>query len=230
MTRPLTNSVTESDEQSFLRGADDLLVDFDRAVGIFNEFVTACRALYDIGPAVTVFGSARFGEDHVYYAQAREVGRLLAERGYAVITGGGPGIMEAANRGCKDAGGLSVGCNIELPQEQGPNAYLDRSLHFRHFFVRKVMLVKYSCAFVILPGGFGTLDEAFEVATLVQTGKIKNFPLAVLGTEYWALLRRLLTETFVRAGTISESDLGAAHTDSPLEAVDHIDAVVKGAS
>ena len=139
-------------EEEFLRGSDDLLVDFDRAVKIFNEYVSGCRGLYEIGPAVTVFGSARFKEDHRYYQMARELGRELAEKGFAVITGGGPGIMEAANRGAKEAGGISVGCNIELPMEQALNPYVDVSIDFDYFFVRKVMLVKYSSGFVFMPG------------------------------------------------------------------------------
>ncbi|MGB5551968.1 MAG: TIGR00730 family Rossman fold protein, partial [Thermoanaerobaculia bacterium] len=144
-------------EAELLRGSDDLLADFDRGVTVFNEFVTGCRNLYDIGTAVTVFGSARFDENHRYYELARQTGRDLAEAGYTVLTGGGPGIMEAANRGAQEGGGLSVGCNIALPHEQAPNRYLDRCLEFDHFFVRKVMLVKYSSAFVFMPGGFGTL-------------------------------------------------------------------------
>ena len=168
-------------EEEFLRGADDLLVDFDRAVKVFNEFVTGCRGLYELGPAVTVFGSARFKEDHRYYQMARELGRDLAEKGFAVITGGGPGIMEAANRGAKEAGGVSVGCNIELPMEQSINPYVDITIDFDYFFVRKVMLVKYSSGFVFMPGGIGTLDEMFETLTLVQTRKCKHFPVLPWG-------------------------------------------------
>jgi uncharacterized protein (TIGR00730 family) len=148
-------------------------VELIRVLRIMVEFVRGFRALHFVGPCVTVFGSARFKEDHPYYALGREVGRELARAGFTVMTGGGPGIMEAANRGAKEVGGRSVGCNIELPAEQKPNQYLDRFITFHHFFVRKVMLVKYSYAFVALPGGFGTLDEIFETATLVQTGKIR---------------------------------------------------------
>src|SRR5262245_21448532 len=157
----------------FLQGPQARRSELFRAIRIFIEFIRGFRALHFVGPCVTVFGSARFKEDHPYYALGREVGRALARAGFTVMTGGGPGIMEAANRGAKDVGGRSVGCNIELPEEQRPNPYLDRWITFRHFFVRKVMLVKYSYAFVALPGGFGTLDEIFETATLVQTGKIK---------------------------------------------------------
>jgi uncharacterized protein (TIGR00730 family) len=209
-------------ERAFLHGADDLLVDFDRAFKVFHEFVGGCRALHDLGPAVTVFGSARFAEDHRYYRLAREVGRELADAGFAVITGGGPGIMEAANRGAKDRGGVSVGCNIELPHEQRPNPYLDRSIDFDYFFVRKVMLVKYSLAFVVLPGGYGTLDELFETATLVQTRKIDNFPIVILGTEFWEGLRRFARDTMLAIGTIDEQDLHAFATDSASDAVRHI--------
>jgi uncharacterized protein (TIGR00730 family) len=168
---------------------------------------------------VTVFGSARFAEDHRYYELAREVGRHLAAAGFTVMTGGGPGVMEAANRGAREAGGLSIGCNIELPHEQKPNPYLDRWIDFRYFFVRKLMLVKYSYAFVILPGGYGTLDEIFETATLIQTGKIKNFPLILMGSEYWSDLLRFLRERAATLGTISVADLDRLQvTDSPAEA------------
>ena len=160
------------------------------------------RKLHFVGPCVTVFGSARFTADHAYYVLAREVGQRLARAGFTVMTGGGPGIMEAANRGAKEAGGYSVGCNIELPQEQKPNPYLDRWITFRHFFVRKLMLVKYSYAFIALPGGFGTLDEIFETATLIQTDKIKDFPLVLVGKEYWRPLLDFLRDRLVEAKTI----------------------------
>jgi len=154
-----------------------------------------------------VFGSARFPEDHAYYALARDLGGALARAGYAVLTGGGPGIMEAANRGAKEAGGLSLGCNIRLPHEQKPNAYLDKFIEFEHFFVRKVMLVKYSSAFVVLPGGFGTLDETFEVATLVQTGKLERFPIVAMGGEFWEHFGTFARASMLAAGTISPEDL-----------------------
>ena len=145
-------------------------------------------AFHFLGPCVTVFGSARFGESGQDYALAREVGKRLARAGLTVMTGGGPGLMEAANRGAKNVGGFSVGCNIELSKEQQPNPYLDRWITFRHFFVRKLMLVKYSYAFIAMPGGFGTLDEFFEAATLVQTEKIKHFPLVLIGRSFWAAI------------------------------------------
>ena len=191
-----------------------------------NEFVAGCRALHDIGPAVTVFGSARFGEDHRYYQLARDLGRELAASGYAVVTGGGPGIMEAANRGAREGGGLSVGCNIVLPQEQKPNPYLDRMVEFDYFFVRKVMLVKYSCAFVAMPGGYGTLDEIFETVTLVQTEKIAGFPIVAMGTEYWEPLLDFVRGTMHAQGTAQPGEVDAVALDSPLAVVEHIRSVV----
>jgi uncharacterized protein (TIGR00730 family) len=197
-----------------------------RAVRIFCEFMRGFRALHFIGPCVTVFGSARFKADHPYYELGRELGARLARVGFAVMTGGGPGLMEAVNRGAKEVGGRSIGCNIELPREQQPNAYLDRWVTFRHFFVRKVMLVKYSYAFIALPGGFGTLDEMFEVATLVQTGKVKEYPIVLMGRDYWRPLTDFVRNRLLVEGTI---DPGDGHlltvTDSPAEAVEWITAV-----
>ena len=216
-------------DEALLRGSDDLLVDFDRGFRMFQEFVTGCRALYDIGPAVSVFGSARFDESHRYYRLARDLGRELAQRGYAVITGGGPGIMEAANRGARDGGGLSVGCTIILPHEQEPNPYLDRMVDFDYFFVRKVMLVKYSSGFVLMPGGFGTLDEIFETVTLVQTGKIRHFPIVAMGRDYWQRMLDFISETMFREGAAAEGEVGGfLVTDSVTEAVDHIERVLRG--
>lgn len=214
-------------EEAWLRGPDDLLLDFDRAFRIFQEFVRGCRALYDLGPAVTVFGSARFAEEHRYYGLARAVGHAFAEAGYAVITGGGPGVMEGANRGAQEAGGLSVGCNIVLPHEQRPNPYLDRILTFDHFFVRKVMLVKYSSAFVILPGGLGTMDELFEAATLIQTAKIEHFPLVAMGVDYWAPILSAFGGQALHAGTVGEGELAVFSTDSAEEALAHVRAVAR---
>jgi uncharacterized protein (TIGR00730 family) len=191
-----------------------------RLLRIGAELLRGFRTLHFLGPCVTVFGSARFPADHRYYRLARELGRQLAAAGVTVMTGGGPGIMEAANRGAQEGGGRSVGCNIELPFEQEPNPYLDLFLEFRYFFVRKLMLVKYSTAFVIFPGGFGTLDEVFETATLVQTGKIERFPLILMGTEFWAPLIAFLEHTMVAEGTISPHDFGLLHlTDDPADAV-----------
>jgi hypothetical protein len=175
-------------------------------LGAFRDFVTGFRGLHFVGPCVTVFGSARVAETHPFYALARAMGAGLTRLGFTVMTGGGPGIMEAANRGAREAGGTSLGCNIRLPKEQQPNPYLDRFIEFEHFFIRKVMLVKFSSAFVVMPGGFGTLDEAFEVITLMQTGKLGNFPLVGMGGEFWTHLRRFGRETMVAEGVIDAEE------------------------
>ena len=176
-----------------------------------------------MGPCITVFGSARFSETHRYYALTRELGRAIAQAEFTVMTGGGPGVMEAANRGAKDSGGVSIGCNIILPKEQTHNPYLDKWIEFRYFFVRKMMLVKYSYGFVAGPGGFGTLDELFEVATLIQTGKIKNFPVVLLGADYWSPLLLFLKESLLGNQAIAQGDLDSLLlTDSPAEAVSFI--------
>lgn len=182
----------DADELKLLEGPRSRTGEFFRLIRIMREFVRGFRKLHFIGPCVSVFGSARFPEGHPYYELGRRVGAAVTRMEFCVLTGGGPGVMEAANRGCKEAGGYSVGCNIVLPREQQPNPYLDRYVNFRYFFVRKVMLVKYSEAFVILPGGFGTMDEAFEAATLIQTGKIYDFPLVFMGVEYWTPLFEFL--------------------------------------
>ena len=193
-------------EKSFLSGRRHRAADLESAVRFFLEFLRAFESFDFDRPCVTVFGSARFAETHRYYQLAREIGAGLARAGFAVMTGGGPGIMEAANRGAREVGGRSVGCNIELPQEQQPNPYLDRWITFRHFYVRKVMLVKYSYAFVAMPGGFGTLDEIFELAVLIQTGKIRDFPLVLMGQEYWQPLVEFMETRLVREGTIDPAD------------------------
>ena len=204
----------------FLEGPQPRRAELRLALGIFTEFIRGFRALHFVGPCVTVFGSARFKEDHPYYATAREIGHGLAGLGFTVVTGGGPCIMEAANRGAREARGRSIGCNIELPVEQTPNAYLDRWITFRHFFVRKVMLVKYSYAFVALPGGLGTLDEIFETATLVQTGKIQDFPLVLVGRDFWRPLTDFLHGPLERTGLIDPNDADRILvTDSAAEAV-----------
>ena len=210
-----------------LSGPDTLEVDIERGEKVFGEYITGCRELHDIGPAVTVFGSARFDEDHRYYKLAREVGRELAGSGYAVITGGGPGVMEAANRGAQEAGGLSIGCNIILPHEQQPNPYLDRCVEFDYFFVRKVMLLKYSVGFVFMPGGFGTMDEVFETATLIQTGKMSEFPMVAMGTDYWAELIDFIQKAMLTEGTIRADEVEVHQTDSPANAVGYISKMVK---
>ena len=218
-----TNDLNRPDpqeEKHFLRGSRDNPRELATAGRVFLEFVRGFENLGGLGGCVTVFGSARFNEDHPYYQLARDLGRALAERGLAVMTGGGPGIMEAANRGARDGGGVSIGCNIELPREQKPNAYLDRFVEFEYFFVRKVMLVKYSHAFVVMPGGFGTLDEVFETATLIQTGKIERFPIVAMGKEFWEPLQDFVTGSMLREETIAESDRKFfTLTDSVEEAV-----------
>jgi hypothetical protein len=207
-------------ERKFLQGRQNRAEELESAVRYFLEFLQGFESLHVTGPAVTVFGSARFPEGHRYYRLAREVGRGLAAAGYAVITGGGPGLMEAANRGAKEAGGLSVGCNITLRREQAPNAYLDDFVQFDHFFVRKVMLVKYSTAFVVLPGGFGTLDEVFETLTLIQTHTIERFPVILMGSEFWARMVAFFQESLLAEGTIDPEDLRLlCITDSPQEAI-----------
>jgi uncharacterized protein (TIGR00730 family) len=209
-----------AEEEVFLEGPRARSSELVRAMRIFIEFIKGFRQLHFLGPCVTVFGSARFDERHRYYALAREMGRRLATAGFTVMTGGGPGIMEAANRGARDVGGLSVGCNIRLPQEQQPNPYLDKWVEFHYFFVRKVMLVKYSYAFVVMPGGFGTLDEIFETLTLVQTGKIKDFPIVLMGVDYWQPLMDFLRERLVTEGTVAADDPDRVLlTDSPDEAL-----------
>jgi uncharacterized protein (TIGR00730 family) len=207
----------------FLQGPQPRGVELVRAWRVFWELIRGFRALHFVGPCVTVFGSARFTEDQLHYQRARDVGRLLARAGFTVMTGGGPGIMEAANRGAKEAGGYSVGCNIELAHEQKPNRFLDRWVTFRHFSVRKMMLVKYSYAFIALPGGFGTLDEIFETATLIQTGKIQDFPLVLMGREYWRPLLDFFRERLLAERTIDPGDADRILvTDSPAEAVDAV--------
>jgi len=210
-------------ERRFLRGRRDNAEELATAGRVFLEFVRGFEALGPVGPCVTVFGSARFPEGHPYYEMARALGRRLAEEGYAVLTGGGPGIMEAANRGANEGGGLSLGCNIQLPQEQAPNPYLDRFVEFEYFFVRKVMLVKYSQAFVVMPGGLGTLDEVFETATLMQTRKIESFPIVAMGTDFWRHMGTFIQEALLAEKTIDEADRNLFYlTDSIDEAVELI--------
>ena len=201
----------EGAEKLFLSGGRHREADLASAVGFFLEFLRAFESFAATQPCVTVFGSSRFAEGHPYYRLAREIGAALAKAGYAVMTGGGPGIMEAANRGAKESGGLSLGCNIRLPQEQVPNQYLDRFIQFEHFFARKVMLVKYSCAFVVMPGGFGTLDEAMEIATLMQTNKLNHFPLIAVGGEFWDHFDTFVREAMVKQGTISAEETRVIH-------------------
>ncbi len=216
-------ATTAQDERVFLSGPRARGSDLWSAIKIALEFVRGFRTLHFVGPCATVFGSARFGEDHLYYELAREVGRRLAQEGFTVMTGGGPGVMEAANRGAKEAGGRSVGANIQLPHEQRPNRYLDVWITFQHFFVRKVMLLKYSYAFIAMPGGFGTLDEIFETTVLMQTGKIKNFPVVLMGVEFWTPMFEYFRERLLREHTIDVRDIDHLMlTDSVDEAMAHI--------
>lgn len=206
-------------ERRFLEGPDTRLHELFRATKIFFEYIRGFRKLHFVGPCVTVFGSARFLEGTWAYDTAREMGRRIAKLGLTTMTGGGPGVMEAANRGAREGGGRSVGCNIELPEEQEPNPYLDTFVEMRYFFIRKVMLVKYSHAFVVLPGGFGTLDELFECATLIQTGKVKNFPMIVMGKDYWKPLEAFVKDSLLARGAIGPRDLDMiTFTDSCDEA------------
>ncbi|HTF35583.1 MAG TPA: TIGR00730 family Rossman fold protein [Myxococcota bacterium] len=215
---PLQSASGTTEEAPFLEGPRSRGFELVRALRIFAELIRGFRTLHFVGPCVTVFGSARFGEGHPAYALGRAVGRELARVGFTVMTGGGPGVMEAACRGAKDVGGRAVGCNIELPHEQVPNPWLDRHVTFRYFFVRKLMLVKYAYAFIVLPGGFGTLDELFEIATLVQTGKVKDFPIVLMGSEYWAPLVEQL-RAMVGAGALSDQELShVTLVDSPEKA------------
>lgn len=207
-------------EADFLAGKRGRYGDVEGAVRIFLEILRGFEFMQVDRPCVTIFGSARFREGHKYYEQAREMGRALGEAGFCVMTGGGPGIMEAANRGCKEAGGLSIGANIHLPNEQRPNPYIDRFMEFEHFFVRKVIMVKYSSAFVVCPGGFGTLDEIFETLVLMQTDKIDDFPVVALGADFWGPMIDFFQSRMVAEGTITPADIDLIRiTDSIDEAM-----------
>jgi hypothetical protein len=200
----------DTEDQKLLRGGPAIRfqdTDTWRTLRIMGEFVEGFDALADIGPAVSIFGSARIGRRNRYYGAARRLAAALAKQGFAIITGGGPGIMEAANRGAQEGGGLSIGCNIELPFEQGLNEYVDLGMEFRYFFVRKVMFVKYAEGFVIFPGGFGTLDELFESLTLIQTGKVEHFPVVLYGKEYWEGMMQWIREKPLFEEKISPEDL-----------------------
>lgn len=216
-------------EAKFLAGRHGFFTEMGRLHRMLLEFLRGYLGLKDLGPAVTVFGSARFGESSPYYDMARKVSAGLAREGYAVITGGGPGIMEAASRGAKEAGGRTLGCNITLPHEQYPNPYLDHVVTFSYFFVRKVMLVKYSYAFVILPGGMGTLDEMSEALTLIQTGKLYDFPVVLMGKDYWKGLFDWIEGTLIARGAVSKDDLAFVRlTDDPEEALAMIRETAQG--
>jgi uncharacterized protein (TIGR00730 family) len=218
-----------SDEQYFLKGPHSRKSEGKFLMKIVFEFIRGFRAFHFLGPCVTVFGSARYKEGHPFYDLGREVGKRISLMGFTVMTGGGPGIMEAVNRGAKDVGGKSVGCNIVLPREQVPNPYLDKQVNINYFFVRKVLLSKYSYSFVVLPGGFGTLDEFFEALTLIQTNSMKHFPVVLFGKEYHQHLYDHIKK-LVSLGTIDETDLSLfLLTDDIDEAMNHIEAnVIKG--
>lgn len=219
--------IIPSKEHVYLDGPKPRVYELSFAWKVFTQFIKAFRCLHFVGPCVTVFGSARFREDHPYYQKAREFGRRIAETGFTTMTGGGPGIMEAANRGAFENNGRSVGCNIRLPFEQKANPYLHKSITFEYFFVRKVILVKYSYAFIIMPGGFGTLDEFFETLTLVQTKTITQFPIVLYGKEYHRDLWDYL-EYMAQQGTIAREDLNLVLlTDSVEEAMHHIQTYIQ---
>ena len=204
----------------FLEGPRSRWKEFKGVVSIAREFILGFRKLHFVGPCVTFFGSARFQEDHPYYEAARDLARRVGRVGFTIMTGGGPGIMEAANRGARDVGARSIGCNIVLPHEQEANPYLDVSLTFDRFFVRKVLLLKYSVAFVVMPGGAGTMDELFETITLIQTGKVKDFPILLYGRAYWGPMLEQI-ERMVEAGTIGRKELEFVFVaDSVEEATD----------
>lgn len=219
---------TEDEElfERWKRGADPtafLHTDPWRVFRIMSEFVTGFDTLAEVAPAVTIFGSARTAEDHPMYEAAQNMAKDLVQRGFSIVTGGGPGIMEAGNRGAVEGGGVSVGCNIELPFEQGTNEYVEISLDFRYFFVRKTMFLKYAEAFVIFPGGFGTLDELFEILTLIQTGKVHDFPVVLFQSEYWSGLIEWIRSTMLERGNISPEDIDLVMiTDSVDDACEYI--------
>jgi uncharacterized protein (TIGR00730 family) len=217
LTRP-----PECADEIFLEGPRSRFAEFFTLLRVMRDFLRGFRTLHFVGPCVTVFGSARIQRNDPHYELAMKMGAAIARLGFTVMTGGGPGIMEAANRGAKEAGGRSVGCTIELPSEQPANAYLDRCVRLHYFFVRKTLLVKYSYAFVVMPGGAGTLDELFEALTLIQTAKIKNFPVVIMGTDYWKELIDFMNKMAQRR-MIADADLNLIYaTDSVEEAIEHI--------
>jgi uncharacterized protein (TIGR00730 family) len=209
-------------EEYFLEGPKGRKFEIFFVIKVAIEFIRGFRALKSVGPCITIFGSARFKEDHKYYELARQVAGEIANLGFTVMTGGGPGIMEAANRGAMDVGGKSVGCNIVLPFEQSHNPYMEKFVNIKYFFVRKVLLLKYSYGFIVMPGGAGTIDELYETITLIQTGKIKAFPVVIMGKDYYKLMIDML-QMMVQEKTISIGDLDLFKvTDSVEEAVEHI--------
>jgi uncharacterized protein (TIGR00730 family) len=225
-----TKASGSTEDAALLQRRDASFIDDDpwRVLRIQSEFVEGFDALAAIPPAVSVFGSARISRDDPLYEQARAVGHQLAEAGLAVITGGGPGVMEAANRGCREGGGLSIGCNIELPFEQDMNEYVDLGIDFRYFFVRKTMFVKYAEGFVVFPGGYGTMDELFEALTLIQTGKVHHFPVALFDSAYWAGLIGWLEDPVLAQGKISPKDVELFKVcDEAAEVVEHVTSVLR---
>jgi uncharacterized protein (TIGR00730 family) len=214
-------------ESVYLEGPKSRGYELAFAIRVFWQFIKGFRTLHFVGPCITVFGSARYKEENIYYRVARNFGKKIAEAGFTTMTGGGPGIMEAANRGAFESGGMSVGCNIRLPFEQKENPYLTRSVTFEHFFVRKVLLVKYSYAFIIMPGGFGTMDEFFEILTLVQTKTVTNFPIVLFGKEFHQPLMNMIS-WMAEQGTISKEDLSLVLlTDDEEDAMNHINFYVE---
>jgi len=210
-------------EIRFLEGPQSRWSEFVFSVKVLFEFIKGFRTLHFAGPCVTIFGSARFGEDHPTYRQTQEIASSIARLGFTIMTGGGPGVMEAANRGAREVGGRSVGCNIVLPHEQMPNPYLDKQVNIRYFFVRKTLLIKYSYAFIVMPGGFGTLDEYFEALTLIQTGKLREFPIIIFDKSYHHDIIEHI-EKMKKLGTISADDLELClFTDSVEEAVNYLE-------
>lgn len=209
-------------EIKFLEGPQNPWKDFKFALNVLIQFIKGFRTLHFVGPCVTIFGSARFKEDHIYYNQTKEIAGRIAQLGFTIMTGGGPGVMEAANRGAREVGGKSVGCNIVLPMEQDHNPYLDKWVNIKYFFVRKTLLIKYSYAFVVMPGGFGTLDEYFEALTLIQTKMISEFPIIIFDKTFHKEIMEHI-ELMLDKGTISPEDLKLClFTDSVDEAVKHI--------
>ncbi len=219
--------IIPAEEPVYLAGPKPRMYELIFALRVFKEFIVAFRTLHFVGSCITVFGSARFNENQPYYIAAREFGKRIAALGFTTLTGGGPGVMEAANRGAYEAGGQSVGCNIKLPYEQKPNPYVNATLTFNHFFTRKVMMVKYSYAFIILPGGFGTMDEFFETLTLVQTKTINDFPIVLFGKKYFQPLMDYL-HLMAHQGTITHDDLKLVlMTDDYDSAMQHIQTYIK---
>lgn len=226
--QPKPVKILNPSEYQYLEGPESRSFEFLFAIKVFLQFIKGFRCLHFVGPCITVFGSARFKEGHPHYEKAREVGKAIAHIGFTTMTGGGPGIMEAANRGAFENGGRSVGVNIQLPHEQFPNPYLHTSVTLKYFFVRKVLLLKYSYAFVVLPGGWGTMDEMFETLTLVQTGVIHDFPVVLIGTDYYKDLMNYL-HFMESQGTISSEDLKLIKlTDNIEEAIEHIRTFIAG--